>query len=110
VYVCMFKLTLFSYPNPIATITTPTTTPQLCSEDYHWWWRSMFTSGATALYVFLYSVVYFARLESDMVVTYVLYFGYMGVISMLLFLVTGTIGFFACLFFNYQIYASIKVD
>lgn len=25
---------------------------QLCSEDYHWWWRSFLTSGASALYMF----------------------------------------------------------
>jgi transmembrane 9 superfamily protein 2/4 len=83
---------------------------QLCSEDYHWWWRSVCAPGSTALYVFLYSVLYFSRLESNMPVTYMLYFGYMFLICMGMFLVTGTIGFFSCLYFNYQIYASIKVD
>ncbi|KAJ1419028.1 hypothetical protein B484DRAFT_400293 [Ochromonadaceae sp. CCMP2298] len=83
---------------------------QLCAEDYRWWWRSFLTSGSTAVYVFLYSIMYFARLESNMTVTYLLYFGYMGIICMGIFLITGTIGFFACLYFNYQIYASIKVD
>lgn len=72
-----------------AEITTVLCYFQLCSEDYRWWWRSLLTSGSTALYVFLYSVVYFARLESNMFVTYLLYFGYMGAISMGLFLVTG---------------------
>eukprot|EP01038_Epipyxis_sp_PR26KG_P012781 gene12781-17137_t len=83
---------------------------QLCGEDYHWWWRSMLTSGSTALYVFLYSVIYFANLESNMFVTYLLYFGYMAIISLAAFLITGTMGFFSCLYFNYQIYGSIKVD
>jgi len=83
---------------------------QLCNENYHWWWRSLFAPGSTALYVFMYSVVYFSRLESNMGVTYMLYFGYMSLICMGLFLITGTIGFFSCLYFNYQIYASIKVD
>jgi len=83
---------------------------QLCAEDYKWWWRSFATSGSTALYVFLYSIVYFSRLESNMFVTYLLYFGYMAVISIGVFLVTGTVGFFSCLYFNYQIYGSIKVD
>jgi hypothetical protein len=46
-------------------------------------------AGSTALYVFLYSIVYFSRLESNMFVTYLLYFGYMGVISLGVFLVTG---------------------
>ncbi|CAM9887135.1 unnamed protein product [Phaeothamnion confervicola] len=48
---------------------------QLCAEDYHWWWRSFLTSGSTAGYVFLYSALYFAHLQSNMFVTYLLYFG-----------------------------------
>ena len=83
---------------------------QLCSEDYRWWWRSFLTSGSTAIYVFLYSIAYFSRLEGNMFVTYLLYFGYMAVISFGIFLITGTIGFFSCLLFNMGIYASIKVD
>jgi len=83
---------------------------QLCSEDYNWWWRSMLCSGSSAIYVFLYSVAYFSRLEGNMFVTYMLYFGYMSVISLGMFLVTGSVGFFSCFYFNYQIYGSIKVD
>ena len=83
---------------------------QLCAEDYHWWWRSFLTSGSTALYVLLYSAFYFSKLESNMYVTYVMYFGYMGIISIGLFLLTGTIGLFAALWFTKKIYGSIKVD
>ena len=82
---------------------------QLCSEDYRWWWRSFLTAGSTAIYVFLYSVAYFSRLESNLVVTYLLYFGYMAIISLSIFLITGTFGLFSCLLFNYSIYGSIKV-
>merc|ERR1712054_334244 len=32
---------------------------QLTSEDYNWWWRAFFASASSALYVFLYSVLYF---------------------------------------------------
>ena len=42
--------------------------------------------------------------------TYVLYFGYMTLIALGLFLLTGAAGFFACLWFTKKIYASIKVD
>ena len=62
---------------------------QLCAEDYRWWWRSFLTSGSTAVYIFIYSIIYFHRLESNMPVTYLLYFGYMGVISLGAFLITG---------------------
>eukprot|EP01039_Chlorochromonas_danica_P008603 gene8598-9479_t len=83
---------------------------QLCAEDYRWWWRSLITAGSTAGYVFLYSMFYYSRLESTLMVTYVLYFAYMTMISVTIFLVTGTVGLFSCLYFNYQIYGSIKVD
>ena len=99
---------------------------QLCAEDYNWWWRSVlsagqalcfldnikslllsvfiillhsiFNVGSTALYVFLYSAVYFFRLEGNMFVTYCLYFGYMAIISLGIFLLTGTLrkNFFLC--------------
>ena len=68
------------------------------------------TPGATAFYVFLYSIAYFSRLESNMAVTYMLYFGYMGLVSLGIFLVTGLVGFFSCFYFNFQIYASVRVD
>ena len=59
---------------------------QLCSEDYHWWWRSFLTSGSTAMYVFIYSMIYFWRLEPVLWVTYLLYFGYMFMLSVSIFL------------------------
>jgi transmembrane 9 superfamily protein 2/4 len=83
---------------------------QLCAEDYRWWWRAVITSGSTAIYVFLYSCIYFARLESNMVVTYFLYFVYMAIISLGVFLVTASVGFFSALYFTHYIYSSIKVD
>ena len=38
---------------------------QLCAEDYRWWWRSFMNSGSTALFVFLYAIFYFAKLEGN---------------------------------------------
>lgn len=84
---------------------------QLCGENYHWWWRSFCTAGSTALYVFFYSFVYFKQLEaSKTAATYVLYFGYMGLASLALFLMTGYIGVASSLWFNKTIFASIKID
>ncbi|RVW51946.1 Transmembrane 9 superfamily member 10 [Vitis vinifera] len=49
---------------------------QLCSEDYHWWWRAYLTAGSSALYLFLYSVFYFfTKLEITKFVSGILYFG-----------------------------------
>lgn len=83
---------------------------QLCGENYHWWWRSFCTAGSTAIYVFLYSFVYFKQLEANSFSTYMLYFGYMGLASVALFLMTGCIGVFSSLWFNKTIFASIKID
>jgi transmembrane 9 superfamily protein 2/4 len=84
---------------------------QLCAEDYRWWWRSFFTGGSCAGYLVLYSLWY-NMTEMDMhgVAPMMLYTGYMSIISLTFFIVTGTIGFIACFWFNCIIYGSIKVD
>lgn len=84
---------------------------QLCHEDYHWWWRAFLTSGSSAIYLFLYSIVYFVtKLEIDAVVSTMLFFGYMFLISVGFFLLTGTIGFVSSYYFVETIYGSIKTD
>lgn len=84
---------------------------QLCSGDYKWWWRSFFTSGSSAFYLFVYSAVYFAtRLDITNALSGLLYFGYMALISFFFFVMTGTAGFVATLLFVRQIYASVKLE
>mmetsp|Transcript_4848 Transcript_4848/g.11567 ORF Transcript_4848/g.11567 Transcript_4848/m.11567 type:complete len:676 (-) Transcript_4848:170-2197(-) len=83
---------------------------QLCNEDYHWWWRSFTNAGATSAWVFLYSFWYFRKLEANTFATYVLYFGYMGLASLGLFLMTGFVGAMSTLYFNKTIFGSLKVD
>ncbi|CEM06493.1 unnamed protein product [Vitrella brassicaformis CCMP3155] len=84
---------------------------QLAGEDYRWWWRSFLSSACSAVYVFLYSVLYFyTRLNINKFVSVLLYFGYMTIISYSFFLLTGAIGFVATFFFVRAIYGSIKVD
>ncbi|KAK3037688.1 hypothetical protein RJ639_030632 [Escallonia herrerae] len=84
---------------------------QLCSEDYLWWWRSYLTSGSSALYLFLYATFYFfTKLEITKPVSGVLYFGYMLIASYAFFVLTGTIGFYACFWFTRLIYSSVKID
>merc|ERR1711935_919487 len=84
---------------------------QLCVENHRWWWYSFFTSGSTAFYMMAYSVVWFRQLESSkLVITYMLYFGYMFIISFGMFLTTGMVGFFSCFIFTRKIFGAIKVD
>ncbi|XP_027772647.1 transmembrane 9 superfamily member 7-like [Solanum pennellii] len=84
---------------------------QLCTEDYRWWWQAYLTSGSSALYLFLYSIYYFcSELEISKLVSGILYFGYMLIGAYAFFVVTGTIGFLACLWFIRKIYSAVKID
>jgi len=84
---------------------------QLCNEDYNWWWRAFFTSGSCSVYMMLYAVWYnMTELNLEGFVPVMIYFGYMGLLSLSFFLLTGTVGFFSCYWFNIKIYNSIKVD
>ncbi|KAJ9504989.1 hypothetical protein QJQ45_013398 [Haematococcus lacustris] len=84
---------------------------QLCSEDYHWWWRAYFTSGTSALYLFAYSGFYFySKLDITKTVPMLMYFGYMLMVSFAFFCLTGTIGFYACYIFVRKIYSAVKID
>ncbi|KAI3727317.1 hypothetical protein L1987_67130 [Smallanthus sonchifolius] len=66
--------------------------PEQACEDYHWWWRAYLTAGSSALYLFLYSVFYFTKLEITKLVSGILYFGYMSIASYAFFVLMGTIG------------------
>ncbi|KAF2863065.1 hypothetical protein K470DRAFT_275012 [Piedraia hortae CBS 480.64] len=83
----------------------------LCAENYHWQWRAFASSGASAIYVLAYSLMYWASMLSFSSFTGgLLYLGYSLLISLLWFLLSGSIGFFASWFFVYRIYSSLKID
>jgi transmembrane 9 superfamily member 2/4 len=84
---------------------------QLCAENHRWWWFSFFTSGSAAFYTFVYSIYWFHNLDmSKMLITYLLYFGYMFLFCFTMFLVTGTVGALTSLLFVRKIFATIKDD
>lgn len=100
----------------------------LCSENYHWQWRSFTTAGASAGYVFANALFYWITKASfGSFTSGVLYLGYSLLLSFLFFILTGkclarldlsyadlscegTIGFFASWAFVQRIYSSIKID
>ena len=81
------------------------------AENYHWWWRSFFSTGIMALYVFFFSIYHFLRRTSITgSLSYLLYFGYTFVMVFLFFIVTGTIGFLSSLLFvNYICWMAARV-
>ncbi|KAI6191138.1 Transmembrane 9 superfamily member [Aphelenchoides bicaudatus] len=46
----------------------------LCAEDYRWMWRSFFTSGFTAVYLFAYCIHYLSKLSITGTISTILYF------------------------------------
>jgi len=85
----------------------------MCRENYRWWWRSFWTGGSVAIYVFLYSIYYYytqLKEAHKSFATFILYFGYMGLVSLSLYLMMGFVGVASCLWFNRKIFSSIKID
>ena len=84
---------------------------QLCSENHRWWWLSFFIGASTSAYMMVYSLFWFRALEaSKLWITYLLYFGYMMLLSGGLCLITGMVGSLTSLWFVRKIFSSIKVD
>lgn len=82
----------------------------LCSENYKWQWKSIFVGGGCAIYVFIHSVFFLSDEALDGFTSMVLFVGYSGVISFLVFLVCGSVGFLTNLLFVRKIYSQIKID
>lgn len=113
-YYYVFGFTLMVYLILIITcaeVTLLSVYYQLCAENHRWWWFAFFCSGSTAFYLFLYSLFWFRTLHaSKMVMTYLLYFGYMSLISFMMMLIFGAVGALTSLLFIRKIFGTIKID
>ncbi|KAI0281057.1 Endomembrane protein 70-domain-containing protein [Russula aff. rugulosa BPL654] len=79
-----------------ATVTILFTYFLLCAEEYRWHWRAFVTGGGSAFWLLAYGLFYWmSRLSLDSFSSVVLYLGYLSLLVVLDFLVTGTIGFLA---------------
>jgi transmembrane 9 superfamily protein 2/4 len=84
---------------------------QLCSENYHWWWRSYLVGGSSAAYVYAYSIFYYAtKLEIVDLIPTLLYFSYTALIAISFAFITSTVGFYASYWFVCKIYGAVKID
>ncbi|KAG4991876.1 hypothetical protein JHK87_025333 [Glycine soja] len=94
-----------------AFITVALTYFQLAAEDHEWWWRSFLCGGSTGLFIYAYCLYYYyARSDMSGFMQTSFFFGYMACICYGFFLMLGTVGFRAALFFVRHIYRSIKCD
>lgn len=59
-------------------------------ECYRWHWRAFLTGGGSAFWLLVYGVVYWAmRLSLDSMTSVVLYMGYLLLLALFDFLITG---------------------
>ncbi|KAJ8450994.1 hypothetical protein Cgig2_032619 [Carnegiea gigantea] len=94
-----------------AFITVALTYFQLAAEDHEWWWRSFLCGGSTGLFIYGYCLYYYyARSDMSGFMQTSFFFGYMACICYGFFLMLGTVGFRAALFFVRHIYKSIKCE
>lgn len=83
----------------------------LCAEDYRWHWRAFLTGGGSAFWLFLYGLFYWmTRLDLDGLSNRVLYLGYLFLLTLLDFLLFGTIGWAASYMAIRSMYKSVRVD
>jgi hypothetical protein len=73
-----------------ATVTILFTYFILCAEEYRWHWRAFFTGGGSAFWLLAYGLFYWAtRLSLGSVSSVILSLGYLRLLGILDFLVTG---------------------
>lgn len=109
----MFGFLFFCFLLMILTtslITVLMTYYSLCSENYKWQWKSIFIGGGCAIYVFIHSFFLTNGEKFGGFSSIVLYTGYSAIISLLVFLCCGAVGFISSLIFVRLIYAQIKID
>lgn len=82
----------------------------LCGENYKWQWKSFFIGGGCSIYVFIHSLFFLKDAAFSGFPSLVLFIGYSAIISFIVFLVCGSIGFLSNLLFVLKIYSQIKID
>ncbi|KAI4216490.1 MAG: hypothetical protein LQ351_000979, partial [Letrouitia transgressa] len=89
----------------VVEVTIIATYIMLCQENYNWWWQSFFIGGGSALWIFLYCVIfYFSKLNIQGFVSGMLFFSYSLLACMVYGLLTGTVGFLTAYAFVRRIY------
>lgn len=92
----------------VVEVTIVATYIQLCAENYHWWWQSVWTGAASAFWCFAYCVwFYVMKLHIRGLVSGVLFFGYSAVACAVYGLLMGTVGFLTAYAFVRRIYGYV---
>lgn len=83
----------------------------LCYENHRWWWTAFFAPGTLGLHLFVYLTYFFySQLDITSTASTLLYFIYMGLLSVAYGLAAGAVGVISSMLFARKIYGSIKID
>ena len=82
----------------------------LCRGDYNWAWKSFIMGGSPVIYIVIYSIIYFFYLGITRISSMIVYFGMMGLISVIILFICGTIAVFFNFAFLKIIYSKIRKD
>lgn len=78
---------------------------QLCAENYHWWWQSVFAGAGSAVWIYSYCIwFYWTKLHIQGFISGLLFFCYCGLASFVYGLLMGTVGFMTAYTFVRRIY------
>lgn len=95
----------------VVEVTIVATYIQLCAENYHWWWQSIFIGSGSAVWIFMYCVwFYWTKLHIQGFISGMLFFSYSLLACAVYGLLTGTVGFLTAYAFVRRIYGAIKAD
>ena len=82
----------------------------LCYGDYDWWWKSFKIGSSPVLFFIIYSIIYFFYLHITRLSAIIVYIGLMGMISVMVIFICGTVSVFFSMGFLNRIYSRIKID
>ncbi|KAG7947551.1 hypothetical protein I3843_14G100900 [Carya illinoinensis] len=83
---------------------------QLSVEDHEWWWRSVLCGGSPAIFMFGYSIYFYARSNMNSFMQLSFFIGYNACMCYAFFLILGTISFRASLMFVRHMYQAVKSE
>ncbi|XVF19714.1 hypothetical protein REPUB_Repub11eG0134700 [Reevesia pubescens] len=83
---------------------------QLSVEDHEWWWRSVLCGGSTAIFMFAYSIYFYAWSSMSGLLQLSFVIGYNACICYAFFLMLGTIAFRSSLMFIRYIFRGVKSE
>ncbi|KAK9126388.1 hypothetical protein Scep_015234 [Stephania cephalantha] len=83
---------------------------QLSAGDRRWRWRSVLNGGSTSVFMFGYSLIFYAKSNMSGLMQLAFFVGYNACICFAFFLMLGTISFFASALFVNRIYGIAKLD